>query len=535
MLKKTNQSIFFLFLIFIFFCFIFFAPNIFAQNQTSLNISASSTLSYYIKIDNKTAQKGYTILYKDFKLSLGTTSLSDASEIKVEEIAGQMPIPWQLNQISRVYQFEIINKSVFTSKNPLYLELKYNKPSDYFKQIYFFDRGTWRALPGSDYPDKKIVRSPIHLPFFRAVILENTRLMTMGQASWYAYKKGLFAASPDFPAGARLRVYNSALGRQKFVDVTINDYGPNRLVHPGRVIDLDKVAFSKLAATSQGTMAVLVEPLFLPPGFKTMQNLGDIKAETNPQVSAKSAYLLSDNKNNVIYEKNSKAVLPLASLTKIISAKVFSDTKPDLNKIVAYSIADEEKNYLYCKKWESAKLKLADGDKIKINDLLIASLSASTNNTVETLVRASGLSRPAFIAKMNDLANASGATSTVFIEPSGLSPKNVSSAFEYAIIFREAIKNIIISESTAKFSYKININNGKNKITIFNTDRIIGLNKYRIIASKTGYLDEVGYNLAIKAEQNGRKLILVLMGAPTREQSIQDALNLLEFGFKNKF
>jgi D-alanyl-D-alanine carboxypeptidase len=98
-------------------------------------------------------------------------------------------------------------------------------------------------------------------------------------------------------------------------------------------------------------------------------------------------------------------------------------------------------------------------------------------------------------------------------------------------MFNEAIKNKNISDSTTKVSYKININN-KKKIGIYNTDKIVGLNKYRIIASKTGYLDEVGYNLALKAEKKGQKLILVIMGEPTREQGVKDALNLLEYGFK---
>jgi D-alanyl-D-alanine carboxypeptidase len=532
MLRLYHKSIIFLFIPVIFLNLTFFVSETLAQSASTLSQVPNTTLEYYIRINKETAVKGYGITFHDLSISIGTSTLSDESGVTIKEIADKMPIPWQLNRISKIYQFEFNNKAAFIAKKPFSIDLKYDRTSNYFKQAYFFDRGTWRALPSVDYPDKKLIRAKINLPFSRLIILENKSLMTIGQATWYSYKNGLFAASPDFPSGSKLRVYNLAFGKQKFVDVVINDYGPNRLVHPNRVIDLDKVAFSKLAKTGAGAVDVLIEPLSLPANFRSAQKLSDIRAETSPQINAKSAYLISESKNNIIYDKNSKAVLPLASLSKIIAAKVFLDTSPDLKREIKYSIADEKKNYEYCKSWESARLKLAENDEIKINDLLISSLSASTNNTVETLVRISGLSRPAFIGKMNVYAKTLGATSTFFIEPSGLSPQNVSSVYEYAIIFNEAVKNKIIGESTTKVSYKISINGDKKKIKIYNTDKIVGLSKYKIFASKTGYLDEVGYNLALKAEKNGKVLVLVIMGEPTREQGVIDALDLLEFGFK---
>jgi rare lipoprotein A (peptidoglycan hydrolase) len=80
-----------------------------------------------------------------------------------------------------------------------------------------------------------------------------------GFASWYRYRGGHFAASTEFKKGSILRVINPANG--KFIDVTVNDYGPNKRKHPKRVIDLDKVAFGKIASLKSGLVKIVVMPL----------------------------------------------------------------------------------------------------------------------------------------------------------------------------------------------------------------------------------------------------------------------------------
>ena len=82
-----------------------------------------------------------------------------------------------------------------------------------------------------------------------------------------------------------------------------------------------------------------------------------------------------------------------------------------------------------------------------VEDLLYSTLVGSANNTAESLVRASGLSRAEFVARMNSMAKELGAYNTRFVEPSGLSPDNVSSAYDYAIISREIFKNSLIEKN----------------------------------------------------------------------------------------
>ena len=184
------------------------------------------------------------------------------------------------------------------------------------------------------------------------------------------------------------------------------------------------------------------------------------------------------------------ATLPLASLTKLVAIKVFLDTKPNLNTVVAYSEQDEKYNYEYCKPWESAKLALKEGETLTVENLVYASLVESTNNTVETLVRASGLDRPEFIKRMNDSVIAWGASTTHFTEPTGLAPANVSSARDYAIITKEVFTHPIIVKASAAAEYDFHTINTNRSYRLRNTNNLMRLGKYEITGSKTGYLND---------------------------------------------
>lgn len=83
----------------------------------------------------------------------------------------------------------------------------------------------------------------------------------IGLASWYSYRGGLFAASTKFKKGSVLRVVNPANG--KHVDVVVNDYGPSKRRYPNRIIDLDRVAFKKIAYLGAGVINIVVYPLLI--------------------------------------------------------------------------------------------------------------------------------------------------------------------------------------------------------------------------------------------------------------------------------
>lgn len=491
---------------------------------------------FHINLDKETIAKGYTVAGFDdkIKLSLVPKILDQSTDVDMMILNEKIPTPWQLKKISQTYQFEFRNKAAYDNHKPFYIQISYDEANNDLKKVYFFDKNLngWRPLPTKDYPKDKFVRSLIHLPYARVAVFSFPEVMTTGQATWYAYKGGNFAASPDFPAGSVLRVTN--LDNNKIVDVTVNDWGPERDKFPKRVIDLDKVAFAKIASLGAGVINVNVDPIYIAPDSDGNE-LGVNKnvATSDFLITASSAIAIDENSGRVIWQKNATTTSPLASLTKLVAVKVFLDTNPSLNNKIAYSKKDEEYNYKYCKPWESAKVKLDEGEELTYEDLVYSSLVGSANNTIETIVRASGLERAAFIQKMNDSVLEWGASSTKFTEPTGLSPENVSSPADYALIMKEVMSNPIIQKSSTMSRYTFSTINTKEKHTIYNTNKIIHTNKFTFTGSKTGYLDEAGYCLATRVMHAGKNIIAVTFGAATRDQSFSDTINLLKYAILN--
>lgn len=511
------------------------AGFVYADDGIVNNSAQSVNKEYHINLDKPTIAKGYTVSAFDsgLKLSLVPGILSDDTGVDVLKLNEKMEMPWRLDRASEIYQYEFLNKAAYDNHKPFYIQFSYDEQTNDYKQVFFYDKNyaAWRPLPTKDYPKKKFVRSLIHLPFARIAVFSYPDVLTSGKASWYKYKGGNFAASPDFPKGSRLRVYN--MENNKFVDVEINDYGPERSLHPDRAIDLDKAAFARLAPISQGAIGVYIEPLYIALESGRVLGIAASGATAEPIITVKSAVLIDERTGNTILEKNSASTSPIASLTKLIAIKAFLDTRPSLDRVVAYSIKDEEYNYQYCNKWESAKLNINDGETLTIEDLLYASLVGSANNTVETLVRVSGLSREDFIKKMNELVKAIGASATRFVEPTGLSPENVSSAADYAIITKEVFTHPIIQKASVMDEYKFYTINTKKFHGIKNTNRLIRKNSFNITGSKTGYLDEAGYCLMTRVKsKDGNNIIAVTLGADSRDKSFAETEELLEYGIK---
>ncbi|KKR30945.1 MAG: Peptidase S11 D-alanyl-D-alanine carboxypeptidase 1, partial [Candidatus Falkowbacteria bacterium GW2011_GWF2_39_8] len=305
----------------------------------SADNTAAANQYYSINVDQATIIKGYTVkaFNDNLKLSLDPGTLNEATPIEAIELNEKIELPWRVNILSKIYQFEFKNKTAYNNSHPFYIDFKYHTASDNFKQVFFYDKNynSWRPLPTKDYPNEKFVRSLIYLPYARIAVFEIPQILSNGQASWYSYKKGNFAASPDFPKGSRLRVYNT-LKPEKFVDVEINDFGPNRNIHPERVIDLEKTAFSKLASLGEGTIKINIQPLYIAPiDGKT---LGVPAKGLTPgfNINSPSAVILNASSGKIIWAKNSTTSLPIASLTKLVSAKVFLDTNPNLKDVVSY-------------------------------------------------------------------------------------------------------------------------------------------------------------------------------------------------------
>ena len=450
-----------------------------------------------------------------------------AANLEVNNLSEAPNLPWQWQKLTPAYEYSFSTAGLYDPSRPLTLKISYASANNYLKQIFSYDQlsKTWRPLLTYDNPREKYVTATTDSISGQLIVLYNPEVLSVGTASWYKYKNGLFTASPDFAKGTVLRVYN--LDNGKSVDVTVNDYGPERDKHPDRVVDLDYVAFSKIASPGAGLIPVKIETLkIIVSAVKkaTPQNTSALN------ITASSAVIMMEKDGSVLWGKNEATSSPLASLTKLVAVKVFLDTKPDLKKVITYKYQDEKYNYAYCKPWESARLKVTEGETLTIENLVYSALVGSANNAVESLVRVSGLSRAKFIAKMNEAVKAWGAASTSFEEPTGLSPKNVSSPLDYAIITAEVFKNPLLKKisTTLKYTFKTISTNKSHTLT--NTNKLLKTSAYPIIGSKTGYLNEAGHCLMTRIQTASGTMIAVNFGSQSTAANFSDNEQMIRYG-----
>ncbi len=214
-----------------------------------------------VNLDSATVKKGYPVKTADgfFNFYILPDALQQAAEITIKPLnLSQFYVPVGLELVSPIYYFYIDAASGEFPQKDLPIDIKYFGDSVEAKDIYYWDNVnlTWQPSPSLTRYNDGVVRTFTHQREMILAVFSNG-IMEKGVASWYRYKGGDFAASPDYTKGTKLKVTNLANG--KAVVVSVNDFGPDRSIHPERVIDLDRVAFAKIADPSAGVVVVSVE------------------------------------------------------------------------------------------------------------------------------------------------------------------------------------------------------------------------------------------------------------------------------------
>ena len=214
-----------------------------------------------ITLDALTVQKGYPVATTDkfFNFYILPQAFTQAATIHIKPLpVVDFPVPLGKKLVSPIYYFYIDAATGEFPKLDLPIDIKYFVNNTNAKDIYYWDNVNkiWLPSPSLTRVNEKVVRTLTHQREMILAVLESD-IMEQGTASWYRYKNGDFAASPDYAKGTKLKVTNIDNG--KSVVVVVNDYGPDRLIHPERVIDLDRVAFQKIANPSLGVIEVVVE------------------------------------------------------------------------------------------------------------------------------------------------------------------------------------------------------------------------------------------------------------------------------------
>jgi D-alanyl-D-alanine endopeptidase (penicillin-binding protein 7) len=233
-------------------------------------------------------------------------------------------------------------------------------------------------------------------------------------------------------------------------------------------------------------------------------------------VYARNAILLDPATGEVLYEKNSSRSVPIASLTKLMTAMVFLEQKPDLSREVEVTQAELA---------GAGHTQLRRGEHVPLGELLHMSLMSSDNTATRVIAIESGLSPADFVARMNSKAVELGLTGTRFVEFTGLDEHNVATASDVARMLHAAANEPLIAEITTTRSYQFRTERRRHAIN--NTDRLL-YGRYEILGGKTGFIIEAGYCFATWVRTEGRDLIAVVLGAPTNATRFADAVRLIQ-------
>lgn len=251
----------------------------------------------------------------------------------------------------------------------------------------------------------------------------------------------------------------------------------------------------------------------------------------NPQdVSAKSVAVRDESTGRILFQKDAYIKRPIASLTKLMTALVWFEADGNLEKTVEIKSEDYR---------EGSIPYFIAGDKVKAKDLLYAGLVASSNSAMAALARSLGLTAGDFIKLMNDKAAELGMKDTVFVEPTGLDSRNMSTATDLFILARSAFSNSEISRATQLSSYSFRPLNGGAFRSVASTDWLLNSSAnsgdYKIVGGKTGYIEESDYNLVLKIRnrEKGKDLIVVVLGSEETGARFAEAKKLIEWAYKN--
>lgn len=243
-------------------------------------------------------------------------------------------------------------------------------------------------------------------------------------------------------------------------------------------------------------------------------------------MNARSITVIDWESGLPLYEKNSAAMQPIASITKLMTALVVVSLKPDWNSPVTFLDTDNRSGGIAY---------LLPDEQVTMNDLFHLSLVASANSATVALARATGLSERDFVAKMNAKAKAMGMRDTFFVDATGLDPANISTARDVALLVRQALGTSEIRAVVSKSSYELVTKAGRTRL-IRNTDDLLDTSgrTFQLLGGKTGYLDEAGYCFATAGQDtSGNKVVSVVLGAESKGARFQFAQELLQWAFEN--
>ncbi|OWQ93919.1 D-alanyl-D-alanine endopeptidase [Roseateles aquatilis] len=248
------------------------------------------------------------------------------------------------------------------------------------------------------------------------------------------------------------------------------------------------------------------------PSFGQMYGLHD--TEDPLDLKSSVAFVVDQDTNEVLFSKNPQAVLPIASITKLMTALLVVEANQSLDEKL--TISDEDKD---TEKFTGSRL--AVGTTLTRGELLHLALMSSENRAAHALGRNYPGGLEAFVAAMNAKAQSLGMMDTHYVEPTGLSSRNQSSAKDLAALVKTAHQFPLIRELSTSPEYTVAL--GRKQVRFGTTNGLVRKSDWDIGLQKTGFINEAGQCLVMQAQLAGRKLIMVFLDSAGKYSRIGDA------------
>jgi serine-type D-Ala-D-Ala endopeptidase (penicillin-binding protein 7) len=248
------------------------------------------------------------------------------------------------------------------------------------------------------------------------------------------------------------------------------------------------------------------------PSFGQMAGLHSTEDELDLKSSV--ALVIDQETSEVLLRKNDSAVLPIASITKLMTGLVISEAKLPMDETITITQDDVD-----TEKGSSSRLRV--GTALSRGELMHLALMSSENRAAHALGRTYPGGLSAFVEAMNQRAQLLGMGDTKYVEPTGLSSRNQSSAQDLARLVAMASQDKMLSELSTSPGHQVEI--GRRTLQFNNTNRLVKNPAWDIGLQKTGYISEAGQCLVMQARVAGRKLIMVFLDSAGKLSRIADA------------
>lgn len=249
-------------------------------------------------------------------------------------------------------------------------------------------------------------------------------------------------------------------------------------------------------------------------GLGQIQGLSEDRADFGPALHSNVAFVMDQNTGQVLVNKNGHNVSPIASITKLMTAVITMDANLPMDEMI--TITEEDVDRL-----KGSRSRLAVGTTLSRQELLHLALMSSENRAAHALGRSypGGLSEA--IRTMNMRALMLGMRETRYVEPTGLSSANRSSAHDLALLVKAAYRYPLIRNYTTYPGAEFPVQGQMMRFN--NTNRLIHSPDWNIGLQKTGYISEAGRCVVMQSNISGRNVIIVLLDSAGTNRRVEDA------------